>query len=87
MGTPLFAARACGTATALVLAWPRGPRRHRLRGNDPVAPRPRPRPRRRRKEVAWADMIKDQRIDYMKSVVLPRMKQAFTDSAPIATAR
>jgi hypothetical protein len=34
------------------------------------------------KEVAWADMVKEQRIDYMKSVVLPRMKQAFTQFIP-----
>lgn len=34
------------------------------------------------KEVAWADMVKEQRIDYMKSVVLPRMKQAFTRFSP-----
>ncbi len=34
------------------------------------------------KEVAWADMVKEQRIDYMKSVVLPRMKQAFTQFSP-----
>ena len=27
-------------------------------------------------------MVKDQRIDYMKSVVLPRMKQAFTNFSP-----
>jgi len=33
-------------------------------------------------EVAWADMVKEQRIDYMKSVVLPRMKQAFTGFNP-----
>jgi cytochrome c553 len=34
------------------------------------------------KEVSWADMVKEQRIDYMKSVVLPRMKQAFTQFSP-----
>jgi hypothetical protein len=34
------------------------------------------------KEVAWADMVKEQRIDYMKSVVLPRMKQSFTHFSP-----
>ena len=34
------------------------------------------------KEVAWADMVKEQRIDYMKSVVLPRMKQSFTQFSP-----
>lgn len=33
-------------------------------------------------EVAWADMNKDQRIEYMKSVVVPRMKQAFTNFNP-----
>lgn len=33
-------------------------------------------------EVGWADMNKDQRIDYMKSVVLPRMKVAFTSFNP-----
>jgi hypothetical protein len=33
-------------------------------------------------EVAWADMVKDQRIEYMKSVVLPRMKQAFANFSP-----
>jgi hypothetical protein len=33
-------------------------------------------------EVGWADMNKDQRIDYMKSVVLPRMKVAFTNFNP-----
>ena len=34
------------------------------------------------KAVAWADMTKDQRIDYMKTTVLPRMKQAFTAFDP-----
>ncbi|HXU02034.1 MAG TPA: hypothetical protein VN903_13770 [Polyangia bacterium] len=34
------------------------------------------------KEVAWGDMSKDQRIDYMKGVVAPRMKQAFTTFNP-----
>jgi hypothetical protein len=34
------------------------------------------------KEIAWADMVKEQRIDYMKSVVLPQMKQAFTQFSP-----
>jgi len=33
-------------------------------------------------EVGWAEMNKDQRIDYMKSVVLPRMKVAFTSFNP-----
>ena len=33
-------------------------------------------------EVGWAEMNKDQRIDYMKSVVLPRMKVAFTSFSP-----
>jgi hypothetical protein len=33
-------------------------------------------------EVGWAEMNKDQRIDYMKSVVLPRMKVAFTNFSP-----
>src|SRR5262245_41366201 len=33
-------------------------------------------------EVAWADMPKDQRLEYMKSVVLPRMKQVFTNFNP-----
>src|SRR6185369_17163905 len=33
-------------------------------------------------EVPWADMNKDQRIDYMKAIVLPRMKQAFTNFSP-----
>jgi len=33
-------------------------------------------------EIPWADMNKDQRIDYMKSGVLPRMKQAFTNFSP-----
>ena len=33
-------------------------------------------------EVGWAEMNKDQRIDYMKSVVLPRMKQVFTSFSP-----
>src|SRR5262252_2511978 len=33
-------------------------------------------------EIAWANMSKDQRIDYMKSAVLPRMKQAFTNFSP-----
>jgi hypothetical protein len=34
------------------------------------------------KEVAWADMTKDQRIEYMKTTVLPQMKQAFTAFDP-----
>jgi hypothetical protein len=34
------------------------------------------------KEVAWGDMTKDQRIDYMKTTVLPRMKQTFTTFDP-----
>jgi len=34
------------------------------------------------KEVAWADMSKDQRIEYMKSVVVPQMKQVFTTFNP-----
>jgi hypothetical protein len=34
------------------------------------------------KEVAWADMVKEQRIEYMKTVVLPRMKTAFTQFSP-----
>jgi hypothetical protein len=33
-------------------------------------------------EVAWADMGKDQRLEYMKSVVLPRMKQVFSSFNP-----
>jgi len=33
-------------------------------------------------EIAWADMNKEQRIEYMKSVVVPRMKQAFTAFNP-----
>src|SRR4051795_2010695 len=33
-------------------------------------------------EVAWAEMNKDQRIEYMKAVVVPRMKQAFTAFNP-----
>src|SRR5215813_13988488 len=33
-------------------------------------------------EIAWANMSKDQRIDYMKAAVLPRMKQAFTNFSP-----
>jgi hypothetical protein len=33
-------------------------------------------------EVPWAEMNKDQRIDYMKSVVLPRMRQVFTSFSP-----
>ena len=48
---------------------------------DAAPRRPRPAPR-AAKEVAWADMVKEQRIDYMKSVVLPRMKQAFTQFNP-----
>jgi hypothetical protein len=34
------------------------------------------------KEVAWAEMGKDQRIDYMKTVVVPRMRQVFTAFDP-----
>ena len=34
------------------------------------------------KDVAWADMVKEQRIEYMKTVVLPRMKTAFTQFSP-----
>jgi hypothetical protein len=33
-------------------------------------------------EVAWPEMNKDQRIDYMKSVVLPRMRQVFSGFNP-----
>lgn len=33
-------------------------------------------------EVRWAEMNKDQRIDYMKSVVLPRMRQVFSNFNP-----
>jgi hypothetical protein len=33
-------------------------------------------------EVAWPEMNKDQRIDYMKAVVLPRMRQVFTSFNP-----
>ena len=33
-------------------------------------------------EIAWADMNKDQRIEYMKSVVIPRMKQVFVRFNP-----
>jgi hypothetical protein len=33
-------------------------------------------------EVPWAEMVKEQRIDYMKAVVLPRMRQAFTNFSP-----
>ena len=34
------------------------------------------------KEIAWADMNKDQRLEYMKSVVVPRMKQVFVNFSP-----
>lgn len=34
------------------------------------------------KEIAWADMNKDQRLEYMKSVVAPRMKQVFVNFSP-----
>jgi len=34
------------------------------------------------KETPWGEMNKDQRIDYMKSTVLPQMKQAFTEFSP-----
>src|SRR4030095_5951902 len=40
----------------------------------PAAPAPR--------ETPWAEMNKDQRIDYMKSTVLPRMKHAFIEFSP-----
>ena len=43
-------------------------------GPAPAAPAP--------KETPWAEMNKDQRIEYMKSTVLPRMKQAFTNFSP-----
>jgi hypothetical protein len=33
-------------------------------------------------EIAWAQMGKQERIDYMKSVVVPRMKQVFTGFNP-----
>ena len=34
------------------------------------------------KEIAWADMNKNQRLEYMKSVVAPRMKQVFVNFSP-----
>jgi hypothetical protein len=34
------------------------------------------------KELAWAEMNKDQRMEYMKSVVAPRMKQVFVTFSP-----
>ena len=40
----------------------------------PAAPAP--------KEIPWGEMNKEQRIDYMKTTVLPRMKQAFTEFSP-----
>jgi hypothetical protein len=33
-------------------------------------------------ELGWAEMGKQDRIDYMKAVVLPRMKQAFVHFSP-----
>src|SRR5262245_27841161 len=33
-------------------------------------------------EVTWPDMVKDQRIEYMRTVLLPRMKEAFTNFSP-----
>jgi hypothetical protein len=33
-------------------------------------------------ELSWADMNKQQRIDYMKAVVVPRMKQVFVAFNP-----
>jgi hypothetical protein len=33
-------------------------------------------------ELGWAEMGKQERIDYMKAVVLPRMKQAFVHFSP-----
>ena len=39
------------------------------------------------KEIAWADMNKDQRLEYMKSVVVPRMNRSSSTSARIASAR
>ena len=33
-------------------------------------------------EVAWGEMNKEQRIDYMKTVVLPRMRQVFVSFNP-----
>ena len=77
MGTPHLKGRATGAAArhaGLLLA----ARRHRMRGDDPVGAGARPTAASRHepvKEVAWAEMDKEQRIDYMKSVVLPRMKQ------------
>src|SRR6478672_9027304 len=34
------------------------------------------------KELSWAEMGKQDRIEYMKSVVLPRMRQAFSQFNP-----
>ena len=34
------------------------------------------------KELAWAEMGKQDRIEYMKTVVLPRMRQAFAQFSP-----
>jgi hypothetical protein len=33
-------------------------------------------------EIGWAQMGKQDRIDYMKAVVLPRMKQSFVNFSP-----
>jgi hypothetical protein len=44
-----------------------------------VAPTARPAGR---PELGWAEMGEQDRIDYMKSVVLPRMKQAFVNFSP-----
>jgi hypothetical protein len=33
-------------------------------------------------EIAWADMNKEQRLEYMKTVVAPQMKQAFVNFSP-----
>jgi hypothetical protein len=33
-------------------------------------------------DVAWADMNKEQRIEHMKTVVAPRMRQVFTNFNP-----
>jgi len=33
-------------------------------------------------ELGWAEMGKQDRIDYMKAVVLPRMKQSFVNFSP-----
>jgi hypothetical protein len=34
------------------------------------------------REIPWAEMNKEQRIEYMKSTVLPRMKTVFTNFSP-----